>query len=233
MPWCDGCTRDSARRKCSLCHVVYYCDIDCQRAAWPNHQKLCANGVTTLLFPVEGDVRPVRGILAFSQRALADRAITQLFEISEDKFLYMMKERHDEDAPANSRAENLLLSFCAETHVVRGPAVLYQKVDGDIVDLTFTELAEIARAAAVRQSVQVQLLTATAAYVEGVGRITAAQQKFEATGNHVSRARSMVEAVMEAKDAVEETVDSILEAGSAISEVHDTVDEAVDSALDD
>ncbi len=231
MPLCGDCKRESAQRKCSLCHVIYYCDIECQRAAWPNHRKRCVNGATTLLFPAEGDVRPVRGTLSFGQGSLAERVVMRLFDISEDKCLFMIKECHDADAPANARAANLLLSFRAETHVVRGPALLYQEVDGDIVDLTFTELAEIAKAAAVRQSVQVQFLTATAAYVEGVGRIRAAQQTFEATGGRLSEVRGMVEAINEVTDVVDEVVDSCSEAEHAINEADDAVNETVNSIL--
>ncbi len=47
--YCDHCTRYASPhdldaeplRQCAGCHVVPYCNVDCQRAAWPAHRTTC------------------------------------------------------------------------------------------------------------------------------------------------------------------------------------------------
>ena len=46
MPACDKCGR-AASLCCSRC-TVFYCDVECQRAAWPTHKKVCAKTAATL-----------------------------------------------------------------------------------------------------------------------------------------------------------------------------------------
>ncbi|XP_046553202.1 uncharacterized protein LOC124262714 [Haliotis rubra] len=39
---CDSCSRTSAEcKKCTGCHLVFYCDRACQRKAWPVHKHIC------------------------------------------------------------------------------------------------------------------------------------------------------------------------------------------------
>ncbi|XP_067685859.1 uncharacterized protein [Haliotis asinina] len=39
---CDNCGRTSTEcKKCTGCHLVYYCDRACQKKAWPEHKHAC------------------------------------------------------------------------------------------------------------------------------------------------------------------------------------------------
>ena len=42
---CAHCGAEDAKKKCSACKQCYYCSVDCQRAAWPAHKKICSKGV--------------------------------------------------------------------------------------------------------------------------------------------------------------------------------------------
>jgi len=41
-----------ATSKCGRCHVVSYCSVECQRAAWPSHKPSCVKGVRAPNVPV-------------------------------------------------------------------------------------------------------------------------------------------------------------------------------------
>lgn len=32
---------DENMKKCSVCKLVYYCSVDCQKQDWENHKKIC------------------------------------------------------------------------------------------------------------------------------------------------------------------------------------------------
>ncbi|KDQ16496.1 hypothetical protein BOTBODRAFT_30831 [Botryobasidium botryosum FD-172 SS1] len=36
-----GASSQSSFRMCSKCRVTPYCSVDCQRADWPSHKKIC------------------------------------------------------------------------------------------------------------------------------------------------------------------------------------------------
>ena len=38
---CTHCRKPGAERKCSGCMFAWYCDRDCQKAAWKGHKPLC------------------------------------------------------------------------------------------------------------------------------------------------------------------------------------------------
>jgi len=40
---CAQCGQPGAKKRCSQCKLVFYCSIDCQRAAWPKHKAACNN----------------------------------------------------------------------------------------------------------------------------------------------------------------------------------------------
>ena len=39
--FCGWCGKDGAMSKCSRCLLAYFCNSDCQRAAWKSHKKVC------------------------------------------------------------------------------------------------------------------------------------------------------------------------------------------------
>ena len=39
---CRHCQAGGVRHKCSTCRVAHYCNVECQRADWEAHQKVCA-----------------------------------------------------------------------------------------------------------------------------------------------------------------------------------------------
>lgn len=42
MVRCEGCFEEGAwTKKCSRCKKVFYCSVECQRAHWPRHKKVC------------------------------------------------------------------------------------------------------------------------------------------------------------------------------------------------
>lgn len=38
---CAKCKKPNATSKCGACKMVYYCNVDCQRAHWKRHKKQC------------------------------------------------------------------------------------------------------------------------------------------------------------------------------------------------
>lgn len=38
---CDTCADPEAKKKCSVCHMVAYCNEECQKMHWPVHKKEC------------------------------------------------------------------------------------------------------------------------------------------------------------------------------------------------
>jgi tetratricopeptide (TPR) repeat protein len=38
---CDTCAKPNAQRRCSRCHLVFYCDEACQKNAWKQHKLDC------------------------------------------------------------------------------------------------------------------------------------------------------------------------------------------------
>ena len=42
-PLCTGCGKQSVSglKRCSQCRLAYYCTVDCQRAHWKEHKKIC------------------------------------------------------------------------------------------------------------------------------------------------------------------------------------------------
>lgn len=210
MSRCDVCAREARCPKCSRCGVAFYCDTACQRAAWPKHKGLCANGVSALLFPA-GDPGPItiHGPLTFSRCNTSDRETVLLLDGGDDgNCVYMDKETYSAEAPENTRAENLLRAFLGDERPVAGPVVVYQKDAADYAaDLTFAGLAEISRVNAAVMTVacgpgqRAHPLTAAAYYLEGVGRLNAAKDKLQASGFQ-ARGFQDVEAVQEAMDEV-------------------------------
>jgi hypothetical protein len=45
--YCNACGRTSAAgyllRRCSKCHITYYCNYKCYRQDWENHKEWCCN----------------------------------------------------------------------------------------------------------------------------------------------------------------------------------------------
>ena len=41
---CGNCGKAEARSKCSRCSTAFYCDRECQKAAWPSHKRSCGGG---------------------------------------------------------------------------------------------------------------------------------------------------------------------------------------------
>lgn len=46
--WCLYCNNIDCELRCSRCKFVYFCGIDCQRAAWPIHKRHCGRDLFTL-----------------------------------------------------------------------------------------------------------------------------------------------------------------------------------------
>lgn len=65
---CDKCEQAGASRRCSRCHLVYYCNRDCQANDWKQHKKDCR--------PIEGmrEALKTKG-LAEGTRLEADETI--------------------------------------------------------------------------------------------------------------------------------------------------------------
>lgn len=38
---CAQCAAPNAKKRCSVCKSVFYCSIECQKAAWPSHKSTC------------------------------------------------------------------------------------------------------------------------------------------------------------------------------------------------
>ncbi len=193
MNRCDVCAREARCRKCSRCGVAFYCDTACQRAAWPKHKGLCANGVSALLFP-SGDPGPItiHGPLTFSRCNRSDRETVLLLDGGDDgNCVYMDKETYSVEAPENARAGNLLRAFLGDECPVAGPVVVYQEdAAGYAADLTFARLAEISRGAADDATATAvvggpgqlpHLLSAAASYLEGIGRLNTTKEKLQAS----------------------------------------------------
>ncbi len=216
MRRCDVCAREARCPKCSRCGVAFYCDTACQRAAWPKHKGLCANGVSALLFPA-GDPGPItiHGPLTFSRCNRSGRETVLLLDGGDDgNCVYMDKETYSTEAPENTRAENLLCAFLGDECPVAGPVVVYQEdAAGYAADLTFVRLAEISRVAADDATAtavvggpeqRAHLLAVAAYYLEGIGRLNAAIEKIQASDS--KGAETVIEAITEVSSAVTTSV---------------------------
>ena len=46
--WCLNCGNKTATKKCGKCKSVYFCNVECQRAAWKIHSKHCGRDLFVL-----------------------------------------------------------------------------------------------------------------------------------------------------------------------------------------
>jgi hypothetical protein len=64
---CGGCGAAAASlRSCSRCEAAYYCNISCQRAAWPAHRRLCVRPPPSTLPPPPPPSSASRGAASLS-----------------------------------------------------------------------------------------------------------------------------------------------------------------------
>jgi hypothetical protein len=49
---CAGCGAENARRRCSRCLTVFFCNTSCQRSNWPSHRATCAAAASLLVATV-------------------------------------------------------------------------------------------------------------------------------------------------------------------------------------
>src|SRR5437868_13685033 len=47
-PWCLFCNVKNCSNKCSKCKMIYFCNTECQRKAWPIHKKHCGRDLFTV-----------------------------------------------------------------------------------------------------------------------------------------------------------------------------------------
>lgn len=38
---CGNCGKENATKRCSRCNRIHYCSVDCQKAHWKVHKKIC------------------------------------------------------------------------------------------------------------------------------------------------------------------------------------------------
>ncbi len=47
-PWCLYCNKKNCTLKCSKCKIIYFCNAECQKKAWPIHKKHCGRNLFTV-----------------------------------------------------------------------------------------------------------------------------------------------------------------------------------------
>merc|ERR1712232_1501151 len=61
MRFCDNCGSTDASKLCNQCMNAYYCNRECQKAAWQMHRCVCSNNCGVASGEVQDTWRSVPG----------------------------------------------------------------------------------------------------------------------------------------------------------------------------
>jgi len=76
-PMCEKCNLPASNlRKCGRCHVVWYCDLNYQRADWPEHKRRCFEAKRGSVF-----VGRDRGTWESDERGASRAEVTRMEEM--------------------------------------------------------------------------------------------------------------------------------------------------------
>ena len=76
---CVNCECSSAKKKCSHCHVTFYCSEECQKADWGRHRLECENSAAAMVLKTHKEAGNIIGSL---QEAVFHRSPTGLVCLS-------------------------------------------------------------------------------------------------------------------------------------------------------